>query len=195
MSRESTRVHEAGHAIAARASGLGVIRIEVRPDGTGWTHHEACESLDDPRQAIARLRVSLAGPEAEALATGDFGYGHRPELLSPDEARAAEAARTLARLSGGDSSAILRAERSAIRALLHERWHEVAALSESLRLAGDLLEGDALAQSLAAARSGRAWQRRLASRSSTPADAGGWIVEPDGTLAPPWEARRMGTAG
>jgi hypothetical protein len=159
--RAALRVHESAHAAIAEVHHVRVHELVVGDAGkTSRCLHDPARP-DDPDAQLAQLRLSLAGPEAEAIATADYAYGSRP-VSSPDEDDAETAARSLARLRGGLWREILRSERAATRRLLEAEWRSIAALARSLELADDYLDGADLQAALAASAHGRAWDRSAA---------------------------------
>ena len=173
----TVRVHECAHAIAAAACGVPVYKLLVGSDGSGACLHRGLDrNVHDAVDARSNLRIVLAGPEAQAIAEGDYGYGSRPEA-SPDEDQARDSARRLGRLRGGEPRAILRAERTTTRRFLADHWSRITALARSLELNGDHLAGRDLEAALEAAWNGRIWRHyrpTLAPASSRPSLAFRW---------------------
>jgi hypothetical protein len=155
------RIHESAHCIVAVAHDVPVYELVVRADATGQClFRDLDRDVDDARAALARLRLYLSGPEAEAYARADYSYGSRP-VSSSDELAAEDSAKRLARLRPQDGGwrGILRSERMATRRLIERTWPSIAALASSLELNGAYLSGADLAEALKAAGRGQSWGR------------------------------------
>ena len=91
--RRRAAVHEAGHAVAALALGLGRVRSVYLTSGGGWTELTPAREAGTPGWVRRTLAFLLAGREAERLVLGDVsdGAGGGP---TSDLARATTAAAT-----------------------------------------------------------------------------------------------------
>lgn len=72
------RIHESAHAVIAELGGLRVYELVVSGAAAGGRCLHQPEDAGDRDSLRAALRLCLAGPEAEAMAIADFGYGFRP---------------------------------------------------------------------------------------------------------------------
>lgn len=143
------RHHEAGHAIAATAAGYRVTRITVDVvlgHGKTWWRGDG-DRPDDAAYSQARLVISSAGLEAERIFSGDWGYS--PPCADEDQVHML--ARRVARLKGTGRDAALRAGRRAAMLAVESNWAAIGYLAETLRRAGDELEGERLAAAITAA--------------------------------------------
>ncbi len=145
-SRRRTSIHEAGHAIVARALGLHVDEVTVRGDGTGgicWARVPSRDSLEDVKR---ELQFELAGRLAVELERGNEVRDDalraiiqsEANLDWPGQAGIRGHHRDLARLLGDELKAyrwldtVLPTAAAETTAILIEEWPEVLALAERL---------------------------------------------------------------
>lgn len=85
----NTAVHEAGHAVMARALGSGHVEAWITPTGTtahlfekAWIGQ--CRFRDDDLAALAKRKIGIAGWAAEASLRDPDGLFVFDELTDPD---------------------------------------------------------------------------------------------------------------
>ena len=145
-SRRRTAVHEAGHAIVARALGLNVREVTVHGDGSGgicYADIPACDSLEDVKR---ELSFELAGRLAVELERGNEVrddalpaiIGSEANLDWPGRSGMEGHRHTVAGLLGDELKAYrwldtgLPTAAAETTTILIEEWPEVLALAERL---------------------------------------------------------------
>ena len=149
--RRRTSIHEAGHAVLARAHGLPVREITVRPDATGdcWIDIPARDSVGDIKREImfdlaGKLAVAI---EADQTVRDDALrsiLGSEASLDWPGKTGVEGYRRSLERLLGDELTSYrwfddeLPAIALETTAILLERWDEVVSLATELLRKGSI---------------------------------------------------------